>query len=362
MLFGTAAHAALQFMFSRDPLFPTLDEVVNYFQTQWNKECKENTRVVSEAEFAAYNQTGIEIIKKFYTANQPWNFSVLGLETFCHIPLKDPQTGSNHMITGKIDRIDKTEDGIEIIDYKTSRRLPSQQSLDADLQLSIYSMGVLSRWPNLKSENIKLSLYFLRHDEKLSTIRSHETLENTKQEILGVIRSIEQMIKTNDFPVYTTGFCNLCPLCPAWRHFYDRSPSEQEIQAIVEEYITLDAENKKDEKRLKELKEKINMYLDSNDLEGLFGKEAYVQRSEIIRKGWNLQRVQEILEPFDLWQKIQGPDENKLKELFPELSLEIKGKLETARTIKTSTMLRIKTQLPSSAEEIQRGEQPAANS
>ena len=34
-VFGTLLHAALRFMFSRDPLYPTLDEVVNAYLVGW---------------------------------------------------------------------------------------------------------------------------------------------------------------------------------------------------------------------------------------------------------------------------------------------------------------------------------------
>ena len=47
-IFGTLVHSSLKFMFQKDPLFPTLEEVIAYFRTHWpsldvfNQETKNN--------------------------------------------------------------------------------------------------------------------------------------------------------------------------------------------------------------------------------------------------------------------------------------------------------------------------------
>jgi len=66
-----------------------------------------------------------------------------------------------------MDEINKN--GIEIIDYKTSRKMPSQEMVDKNLQLSIYHLGLIKRWPHISPGEVKLSLYFLEHGEKIST-------------------------------------------------------------------------------------------------------------------------------------------------------------------------------------------------
>lgn len=45
-------------------------------------------------------------------------------------------------IGGKIDRVDVLPDGmVEIIDYKTSEKVPSQKEVDKDVQLTFYALA-----------------------------------------------------------------------------------------------------------------------------------------------------------------------------------------------------------------------------
>ena len=66
-----------------------------------------------------------------------------------------------------MDRIDKNADGsFEIIDYKTKRKMPGQKEIDSDLQMSIYQLGLMKKWPHIDSDKIKLSFYFLQARRK----------------------------------------------------------------------------------------------------------------------------------------------------------------------------------------------------
>jgi len=101
-------------------------------------------------------------------------------------------------IVGKIDRIDKKGDGIEIIDYKTTdftiRNLPSKTDLEQDLQLSIYAMAATKIQDPLFPRDlskITLSLYFLDKGIKISTHRTEEQIEKAVIEILKVKEEIE---------------------------------------------------------------------------------------------------------------------------------------------------------------------------
>ena len=57
------------------------------------------------------------------------------------------EDASGYWIQGFIDRIARARDGaIEIQDYKTSARLPSQANVDDDRQLALYQIGVGERF------------------------------------------------------------------------------------------------------------------------------------------------------------------------------------------------------------------------
>ncbi|MDO8341119.1 MAG: ATP-dependent DNA helicase, partial [Candidatus Woesebacteria bacterium] len=90
-------------------------------------------------------------------------------------------------IGGTIDRVDQLEDGrLEIMDYKTGATISTQKEVDNNLQLSFYALAatkILSKPFNRKPEEIKLSLYYLDSQEKISTTRTQKDLDKATQEI-----------------------------------------------------------------------------------------------------------------------------------------------------------------------------------
>tara|TARA_Y100000590_G_scaffold450794_2_gene591093 strand:+ start:2360 stop:3199 length:840 start_codon:yes stop_codon:yes gene_type:complete len=119
-------------------------------------------------------------------------------------------------ISGKIDRIDDTECGKEVVDYKTSKRsTPAKKSI----QLSVYSLylqqcedGKLSGIPD------KATLYFLRDKEqpKHSHSFSENELELTKEKIADVAKRI----RGGKFEPSVGFHCDWCDYktlaCPSW--------------------------------------------------------------------------------------------------------------------------------------------------
>ena len=237
-LFGTAIHSVLKFMFQKSPLFPTLDEVISYYRENWplheafQAESKNDPLKIpiTEDEEKAYFEEGVKMLRNFYEKNALWNFNIVDLESRFDILLEDPKTGKTHVLAGIIDRIDKNHDEYEIIDYKTSKRMPSQDGVHANLQLSLYSLGIQKRWPHITPDDIKLSLYFLKHGEKLSTKADAGKTEATKKDILGTIREIEaRSDEKKDFEPMPSALCNWCaykPICPAWKHKYRSANKE----------------------------------------------------------------------------------------------------------------------------------------
>ena len=73
--------------------------------------------------------------------------------------------------------------------------MPPEDSLADNLQLGLYALAVKKRWPSLKDEQIKLSLYFLKHNEKISIAASPENLDRVKRRILTTVKEIEKDLK-----------------------------------------------------------------------------------------------------------------------------------------------------------------------
>lgn len=112
-------------------------------------------------------------------------------------------------VGGKIDRVDVLPGGtIEIIDYKTGATIPTQREVDENLQLSFYALAAttIPTEPfGVKPEKIKLSLYFLDDQEKISTTRTAQQLKEATEEIFKVRDEIEK----SDFKCSGHMFCQM---------------------------------------------------------------------------------------------------------------------------------------------------------
>lgn len=349
-IFGTLIHGTLKFMFKRDPLFPTPDEVINYFRENWpskeilNEESKNDPlkRSWTNEEEKAYLEEGVKMLKNFYAKNSPWNFSVVDLESRFEVTLEDKKTGETHILAGIIDRIDKTSDAkYEIIDYKTSKRMPSQDGLNKNLQLSLYSLGIQNRWPHIKPENIKLSLYFLKHGEKLSTQATPETTQKTKEHILKTIAEIQQKVREGkEFEPMPSPLCDWCaykPICPAWRHLYRKNDKLQitndELNGTVKEYFELKKSVQQSEGRLKELQGQIKDYMEKENLTRVFGDEGIISKKLIQRYEYDWEKIKSFLSPIGKWEEILKVDEVKLKKILKEIPEEMRMAIQEARKI-----------------------------
>jgi DNA helicase-2/ATP-dependent DNA helicase PcrA len=128
----------------------------------------------------------------------------IGLEQPFTVPL-----GKGLKIGGRVDRVDDLGDGvIEIIDYKTGATIPTQKEVDKNLQLSFYALAAMKipTAPFGKTpDKVKLSLYFLDTQEKISTTRTARQLEEAIKEIFKVKEEIEK----SDFKCSGHMFCQM---------------------------------------------------------------------------------------------------------------------------------------------------------
>lgn len=328
-VFGTIVHATLKMLHEPSRLVPpTIDEVLGFFNNLWDSSVWQGPE-----EESAFLHQGIKILREYYGKNYPANFNIVDLESRFEAPL----IGSNtlHQITGIIDRIDKLPDGhFEIIDYKTARKMPAQARIENNLQLSVYYLGLINRWPYLQKENlpVKVSIYFLKHGEKLSTFKTVPDLARTQDKILTVIEEIE---KEKNFEPRLNPLCDWCgyqQICPLWKHkFKTHEPdgkTHEDIEKAAQEFLALKAQNEENISRLAELKEIINQYCDQHNIERLFFEQGIISRSTQKRFNYDMEKLAEILKPLGLWENILAVDKTKLKKTLASLPYELRKKIE----------------------------------
>ena len=270
--FGGLIHEIVQYALKKDPIIPSIDELLQYLQDHWQEDA-----FASKQEAKQYFDFGQNMLRNFYSSLKPGLRNIIATEKRFFLPLND-----KHVLNGVIDRIDKLPFGAyEVIDYKTSKNAPTQQDVDRDKQLGIYKLAVKSMWP--EAEDIRLTLYFLKHPQKITTSRRDDEVETLKEEIIATAEKIE---KETDFPPKANNFCNWCEygnLCPLQKQKFDKEnqksktmpkgKNQNEIENIIKEYVNAT-------QTIKKLEPQIHKHFDSEKIERFFHKEGVITRGK----------------------------------------------------------------------------------
>lgn len=212
--FGDTIHQTMRDFYQRAIAGqnPTKEDLLKILDENWSP-----LGYPSKAHEERYKEEGKKILSEFFAKSYNPKSLPLTLEQVFSIKVSPMLK-----VGGRIDRIDKTENGIEIIDYKTGKS-PTQKDVEKDLQMTIYAMaavdgtltymGVLQQVP--KAEEVKVSFYFFDNQGKISSFRKKEDFETVKCEL---IKKAEEISKSDFSP--TPGkhcdFCEFKLICEAW--------------------------------------------------------------------------------------------------------------------------------------------------
>jgi len=278
---GSRVHEVLERLWKDKSLCKetSLDDLLSYYITLWDKKWHAGVKTVRKSLTPDnYKGIGSKAICEYYHKYHPFEGGkILGLEKRINISLD----GSNYSLIGFIDRLMLTEDGrYEIIDYKTSGRLPTQRDIDADGQLPIYQIAVEDMWDDTEG-NIDLVWYYLKFDKELRSRRTSQQLENLKNEIIEKINVIES---TENFEPKESALCAWCQyaddgFCPLMKHSnkveqlsLNEFLNDSGVQ-LVNQYVQTENELKELEKRKVELKNAIFRYSDIEGIRRIVGSE-----------------------------------------------------------------------------------------
>lgn len=340
-VFGTLIHATMKFIHEPALIPPTVEHAIDHFGKHWKGELYENPL----EERAAFVQ-GVEMIQRYYEANRIAETNPIALESRFSIEIGTEATGK-HIIAGIIDRIDRTDDGYEIIDYKTTKKMPSQDKIDTDLQLSIYLRAFLDRYPKEweRLDQITVSLYFLKHGVKLSSTRTKEQLMALDSTFLDVIQSIE----AGHFTPKLSPLCDWCSfqkICPLWKHKFRTEPKESiessDAEKTIEEFLNLRSEIANTKKRLAELQEKIMAYMEQEGAERLFGSTGVIGKTVRTSYSYDETKLRALLSPLGAWDNVVKVDGVALKSVLAAMPESVRKEAEGYREKKESVSLSVK--------------------
>jgi putative RecB family exonuclease len=203
---------------------PSLPAVLRRYEAMWNEGYEpERVRIVREGtEPDLYRAIGARCTENFYRRHYPFDGDEsIGIEEKVLVSL-DPD--GRYRIRGVMDRLVRTRTGgLEIHDYKTGQRVPSQTVLDRDRQLALYQLAVEERFPG---EPVTLVWHYLASDQVRRSERSSEQLSTLREE---TIERIERAEAETEFAPKVGPLCRWCEFndrCAAGREHLGLPPPE----------------------------------------------------------------------------------------------------------------------------------------
>lgn len=118
------------------------------------------------------------------------------------------------VLSGRYDRIDYLDDGLELIDYKSAKEIDYAESDEMDLQIGLYYLALEQRYRrNLR----RMSLLYLRTGEKISfeaTPRHRQRVKSLISDLAIELRRDQRWLPT---PGNQCDRCAYARYCPAMR-------------------------------------------------------------------------------------------------------------------------------------------------
>ena len=326
----------------------SLEETLGYYSEIWEKNWSDSIFICrKEYDATHYRKIGDRCITDYYNRYSPFDQDkTLGLETNVNFALSKK---GEYKITGYIDRLSEVEDGhYEIHDYKTGGYLPTQDKLDEDRQLALYSIAIKERFTDAKK--VDLVWHYVAFDKEFRSSRTDKQLEELKKETLGKIMEIEAAKEAGDFPATESSLCGWCEfadLCPKKKHeikVQDLPPNRflkepgvklANLYAELMEKkakITRETEAKIEALGIDELKEAIFKYAEKNSEECICGSDCKLkitcgEKLSFPRKSdAGREKLEALLRESKYWQALSDLSTSKLKHAVEDHELD--GKLE----------------------------------
>jgi DNA helicase II / ATP-dependent DNA helicase PcrA len=221
--YGSAMHSALLAYFDtlRKGRAMTAEELTEYFLGEFRK-----AKIDDAHQRHLYERDGVQQLSTFLEspAARPHGRVALLEHSFrCEI--------AGCRIKGRIDRVDESEDGYVVTDYKTGNP-KSQKLADESLQLSIYALAMAKDKPVRR-----LIFHNLGDNTAMASVRTPETLHKAETKIAAAAAGIA----AGEFEPKEGAHCSWCgyrSICPT-KELKPRQAMTEDVTSEVDGQMTL---------------------------------------------------------------------------------------------------------------------------
>lgn len=225
---GTSLHQALAMIYQewhyRDPI-PDLD---------WIEHCwSQQTRDLSANQIAE----GRSILRRYYDSficSQSAMRKPVAVEG--KIQGKLLIDSVEFVLSGRYDRLDYLDDGLELIDYKSSKEIDSIQTEEMDLQIGLYFLALEQHYQRTLK---RLSLLYLRSGEKISFEATPDHRSQVQSLICNLAVELRRDSSWQPFPGNQCDRCAYSRYCPAIQAEPDPLPEEAKPESGLQLVLSL---------------------------------------------------------------------------------------------------------------------------
>jgi RecB family exonuclease len=230
-------------------------------------------------------------------------------------------------VHGYIDRIDRTPaGGLEVVDYKTSRELSSEDARDSD-QLTLYQVLVES---NYREPVQGLTLYHLRSLKPLRTPPRERAALAALHERLG---TVSDGIRTDSFEPTPGRHCSRCDFqsrCPEFRAV--PPPDEARLKELVDRFEELRAEEGRLETELRQTAEELHRAAELLGVHRVPGSRSVAVRRKEEAWQYSLDAVRPLLERAGLAHRVGAGSPEEIRRLVRDDAIDPEVRRRLAET------------------------------
>jgi hypothetical protein len=157
--------------------------------------------------------------------------------------------------------------------------MKDQEEADADRQLAMYSIWVKDKFKDCKS--VKLVWHMLAFNKEAISERTDEQLKKLEDEVIALIKKIEQATKDKDFPTHVTALCDYCGFksqCPSFKHQVELEAKEDVKEfkeddgvKLVDEFSEIKLKKKEAEDREEIIKTELIAFAKQKGIDIIYG-------------------------------------------------------------------------------------------
>ena len=217
MSFGKTMHNTLQTFFERmvkespngqvklledgeEATMPSKDELLEIYGGAWLDDWYQ-----SSSQREKYREEGRIALEAYWDELQVEKPQPLFLERGFTVKIDDI------VVRGRIDRIDRIEGGVEIIDYKTGTPKTDGKLTDSDkMQLLLYQLAAREIFG---LEPAKLTFHYLKDSSRVSFLGTEDDIIELKQKIRDYVGGVRGG-KFDPTPGFMCRYCDFRDICP----------------------------------------------------------------------------------------------------------------------------------------------------